>query len=105
MTDAYRVIITPRAAADLERICDHIARDSPKNAALMVTRILDALEPLKQFPHRTIVESHSPRLRYPVRSLVVRPYIVYFRVLDQQQAVRVLHVIHGARRQPKRFES
>jgi plasmid stabilization system protein ParE len=38
----YRVIITPRAADDLERIHDFIARDSEQNAAAMITRILDA---------------------------------------------------------------
>jgi hypothetical protein len=46
----YRVIITPRAGVDLEAIYDYIARESAQNAAAMVTRILDALEPLKQFP-------------------------------------------------------
>jgi hypothetical protein len=45
----YRVIITPRAGTDLEAIYDYIARESPHKAAAMVTRILDALEPLKQF--------------------------------------------------------
>jgi plasmid stabilization system protein ParE len=71
--EAYRVIITPRAASDLEQIRDHIARDSPANAAAMITAILDALEPLKQFPHRTVVERQSPKLRHPVRSLPVKP--------------------------------
>jgi plasmid stabilization system protein ParE len=70
----------------------------------MVTRILDALEPLKQFPHRTVVARQSAKLRHPVRSIAVRPYIVYFRVLDDQQVVRVLHVRHGARRRPRRFD-
>lgn len=65
-----------------------------------MTRILDALEPLKQFPHRTVVERQNRKLRHPVRSLPVPPYIVYFRVLDDQRVIRVLHVRHGARRRP-----
>jgi len=100
----YRVIITPRASVDLEAIYDYIARESAQDAAAMVTRILDALEPLKQFPHRTVVERQSRKLRHPVRSLPVPPYIVYFRVLDDQRVIRVLHVRHGARRRPRTFD-
>ena len=101
--EEYRVIVTPRAASDLERIRDYIATDSLQNAAAMIDRILDALEPLKQFPHRTIVQQENSKLRHPVRSIVVQPYIVYFRVLDEQRIVRVLHVRHGARKQLRRF--
>lgn len=100
----YRLIITPRAGRDLERIHEYISKDSPQNADAMISRILDALELVKQFPHRTIVEHQSPKIRYPVRSLPVWPYVVCFRVLDDQSVVRVLHVRHGARRQPKRFD-
>jgi plasmid stabilization system protein ParE len=100
----YRVIITPRAGTDLEAIYNYIARESPHKAAAMVTRILDALEPLKQFPHRTVVERQNRKLRHAVRSLPVRPYIVYFRVLDDDRVIRVLHVRHGARRRPRKFD-
>jgi toxin ParE1/3/4 len=103
MMDEYRVIITPRAGADLQDIYDYIAQDSRDNAAAMVTRILDALEPLKHFPHRTVQERQGNGLRYPVRSLPVPPYIVYFRVLEEDRVVRILHVRHGARRPPQRL--
>jgi len=102
--DAYRVIITPRAGSDLERIYDYIAKDSPGRAAQLITRILDSIEPLKQFPHRAVRDGHAAKLRYPVRSLPVRPYIIYFRVLDDEKIVRVLHVRHGSRRRPGRLE-
>ena len=100
----YRVIITPIAGSEIEEIHRYISKDSAANAAAMVTRILDALEPLKQFPHRAKIDRQSPGLRHPVRSLVVKPYIIYFRVLDDDRVVRVLSVRHGARRPPKRFD-
>lgn len=100
----YRVIITPRAGRDLEAIYDHIAHDSEQNAASMVTRILDELEPLRQLPHRKVVERQNHKLRHPVRSIPVPPYVVYSRVLDDDRIVRVLHVRHGARRPPRRFD-
>ncbi|HUO07622.1 MAG TPA: type II toxin-antitoxin system RelE/ParE family toxin [Phycisphaerae bacterium] len=101
---SFRIIITPRAGSDLESIHDYIAQDSPQAAQSVVTRILDALEHLRQFPHRAAVERQRPRLRHPVRSLVVSPYIVYFRAIDADETVRILHVRHGARRQPRRFD-
>ena len=102
--EAYRIIITPRAGADLEGIYDAIAEDSAQNAAGMVKRILDALGSLRQFPHRTVVARQARKLCHPVRSLPVAPYIVFFRVLDDERVVRVLNVRHGARRRPRRFE-
>lgn len=34
--------------------------------------------------------------RHPVRSLPIRPYVVYFRVLDDDRVVRILTIRHGA---------
>jgi len=60
--------------------------------------------PVPLFPPRTVVERQDRKLRHPVRSIPVRPYIVYFRVLDEDYVVRVLHVRHGARRRPRSFD-
>jgi plasmid stabilization system protein ParE len=102
--DRYRVIITPRAGADLERIYDRIALSSPQAARATIKRILDAFETLEGFPHHNLVQRQSPRIRHPVRSLPVRPYVVYFRAIDEDKVVRVLTVRHGARRRPRRFD-
>src|SRR5260221_6055020 len=97
-------MITPRAGQAFEAIYDRIAKDSATSAAAMIAQILDALEPLKQFLHRTVVEREGRNLRHPVRSIPVRPYNVYFRVLEDDLVVRVLHVRHGARRRPRSFD-
>src|SRR5437870_1383728 len=102
--DPFRVIITPRAGLDLQRIYDYIAKDSEQNAARMITRILDSIELLKHLPPRTVIERQHPKLRYPVRSVPVRPYVVYFRALDDEKVVRILHVRHGARGGLPRFD-
>ena len=100
----YRIIISCRAVRDLEKIHDYIAHDSPANADGMIKRVLDSVELFEQFPHRTVVEQQSSKIRHPVRSLPVPPYVVYFRVIERQKVVRILHVRHGARRQPRRFD-
>ena len=104
MMDRYRIIMTPVAGEEITAIHDWIARNSPDAAARMVLRILDALEPLKLFPHRKVVELTSLDLQHPVRSLAVRPYVVFFRVLDADKVVRILHVRHGAQMAPEKFD-
>lgn len=83
---------------DLEEIAEHIARDSPQNAAEMVRQILDSIEHLKTFPKRTIVSGQPAGTKNPIRSLPVKPYIIFFRVLEEQRIVRILRVRHGSRR-------
>lgn len=104
MGPEFRIILSPEAAADLQLLHDFISRDSPQNAAKIVGRILDAIDGLRVFPHRNVLAHQSKKVAHYVRSLPVKPYIVYFRVLEQQEAVRVLSVRHGARRPPKRFD-
>jgi plasmid stabilization system protein ParE len=104
MMGGYRVIVTPRAGSDLEAIHDHIAADSPRNVGTVIARILDAVERLKQVPHRTIVEQATVPGQSAIRSLVVVGYIVYFRVRDDNMAVHIVHVRHGARRPPTGLE-
>jgi plasmid stabilization system protein ParE len=99
----FRIILAPEAAADLRAIHEYISQDSPRNAAKLVGRLLDGINSLADFPHRSVVEHRSERIRNPVRSLPVKPYVVYFRVSDAQQTVRILTVRHGARRKPTRF--
>jgi toxin ParE1/3/4 len=103
MLPVYRIILSPEAAADLQSLYDYICKDSPDNAAKMVARILDAIESLEAFPGRTIVEHQSRKIRTPVRSLPVKPYIIYFRILEERKAVIIHSIRHGARRRRRRF--
>jgi len=104
MPPAFHLILSPEAAANLRELHEYISRNSPQNAARMVGRILDAIATLEEFPHRNVVEHRSEKLKHPVRSIAVRPYLVFFRVLEDQKVVRILTVRHAARRRPVRFD-
>jgi plasmid stabilization system protein ParE len=104
MPPTFRIILSAEAAADLQAIHDYVAHDSPQNAATLVGRILDSIDLLENFPYRTVPPRRSRKVKYPVRTLPVRPYVVYFRVIDDEQVVRILTVRHGARRPPKRLD-
>jgi len=86
------------ALNDLERIRRYIGRENPAVAARIATTIRSAVEGLSTHPHL----GRSGRVE-GTRELVVAgtPYIVVYRVLDDR--LRVLSVMHGARRWPERF--
>lgn len=102
-SDSYRIVLSKRVASDLESIFRHISKESPAHAPVSISKILDACGSLRLFPHHNVVEGQSPRSKHPVRSLPVGSYVVFFRVIESQRAVRVIHVRHGAGRRPKRF--
>ena len=103
MPGAFRAIISPEASDDLSALHGYISQLSPESAAKMVGRMLDAIENLCVLPHRTVLENQSRKIKHPVRTLPVKPYVIYFRVIDEEQIIRILTIRHGARRRPRRF--
>jgi toxin ParE1/3/4 len=88
-----RVEWTHAAAADLEEISDYLFEQNPEIAADTTRRIAGEL---KQFPSRG-----RPGRKEGTRELVLvpLPYLVVYEIVDQR--VRVLRVLHGARRWPE----
>jgi plasmid stabilization system protein ParE len=77
MAAPYRIIISPEASANIQAIYDYIAEESPDNAAGMVNRLLRSIDLLATVPKRTIAELRQADLKKPVRTVPVRPYLVY----------------------------
>ncbi len=105
MTPAsYRVIISPRALRRLEGIFEYIFKDSPVNAVEMFDELMEAIDSLVNLPHRYAVNA---AVRFPpdvVRLMPVPPYVVYYRIDEPLRLVRVMTVLHGRQRRPRRFE-
>jgi plasmid stabilization system protein ParE len=102
MPDDYRILMSQRVAAQLESIFDNIVHDSPPHASKLIQEILAGIELLKLFPMRQVVR-HQPRADYPIRSLPVGNYMVFFEVHEKTHAVKLLRVSHAARKRPRRF--
>jgi toxin ParE1/3/4 len=89
-----RLLVSPRAALDLDEITEYIARDNPARAVSFVAEL--------EAKCRTVAD--SPKL-YPVRADLApglrmathRRYLVLFRDLPTENAVRIERVLHGAR--------
>jgi plasmid stabilization system protein ParE len=102
--ERYRIIIQPRAGRDLDLIHAYIAKDSEQNAAGMVRKILDSIAKLDVFPGQTPLKGRGRKLRRPVRSVTVWPYVIHYHVHEQDRVVEVVHIRHGARRRPRKFD-
>jgi toxin ParE1/3/4 len=84
------------AQADRDAIFDYIEQDSPRAAITVDDRIRSQVESLAQFP-----ESGRTGRVEGTRELVIQrtPYIVAYRIAGK--SVRILRILHGARRWPE----
>jgi plasmid stabilization system protein ParE len=99
----FIVRIMPRAAKDLSEIVGFLITDSENHGRDVAIEIITAIDSLDCFPLRCRIHKSSREPGRVVRSMLVEPYLVYYRVLASRNCVEVLTVRHGARRQPKRF--
>jgi addiction module RelE/StbE family toxin len=89
----YEVIITRSALRDLEQIRAYIARDNPSAAHAFGLKLLDEAESLRTFPDRGGFIAERPGARF----VMVHPYLVVYRIVEESRMVRVLRFWHGAR--------
>ena len=98
MSTSRRLLLSPRAAADLEEIADYIARDNPVRAASFVVELeakcLAVAASPELYPVRTDL---APGLRMAVHGR----YLVLYRDLPDEDTVRIERVLHSARNLPR----
>jgi plasmid stabilization system protein ParE len=87
---------SPEAAADLERICERIAIDSPDVAARVAGTIHSGCGRLKEFPRSGRTSRRMPGWRELVFPSL--PYIVVYLVTDE--AAEITRIFHGAQDWP-----
>jgi plasmid stabilization system protein ParE len=100
MPVVFRVIVLPEAFENLDSILKFIKQDSPQNAGRTIDRLWEATQTLSQFAHRYKIHQRKRRDRPAVRSMPVRPFIIYYAVEESPPTVKVLAIRHGARKPP-----
>ncbi len=90
---ARQIRWSPKAAADLEAICDYIGRDSPHYAALFARQIVSAVRSLATFPEmgRLVPEYGNDA----IREVIHRGYRIVYRL--GPEAVEIAAICHGAK--------
>lgn len=87
-----RLRVRPRAAADLDGIWLHIAREDIAAADLLIDHFTEIFRLLVRNPH---MGAATPELADGLRRFPVRDYVVFYTV--GTRAVVVERVLHGAR--------
>ncbi len=92
-----RVRWTTDAADDLERICDYIAQSRPEAARRVARTVVERIGTLKSFP-----DLGRPGRVRGTREVAFPPlpFVAVYEVLQDQEEVRVLRVLHGAQQWP-----
>ena len=103
-----RILRAPLARADLLDIWTYIANESsPSIADIFLARIYGALEVVASAPY---IGRERPEFEGNPRSLVVRPYVIFYEPLAEGDGIAIWRILHGARRmeelmrRPARFD-
>ena len=98
MSQPRRLVLSPRAAADLEEIADYIARDNPVRAATFVSELEAKCRAVAAAPE---LYPARPDLAPGLRMAVHGRYLVLYRDPPGENTVRVVRVLHSARNVPR----
>ena len=89
------VIWTEPALADVRRILEFIADDSPRYAAITADRIMKSVDRLINFPESGHAVPEFPNSHY--RQVLMNPYRVIHRYEPATDCVFILTVVHSRR--------
>lgn len=90
----YNIEFLPIAYSDLDNIFDYIILDSIKEANVMLEKIMNSLDRLKQFPLSGKKLIHNSLNYYNFRIIIVNPYVIFYRFMDD--TIYIYRVLHGA---------
>jgi len=103
---AFRVRLTLRAAQEAESIYRRVAGEAPIHGPEWYQRFIQSIDSLSELPERCAVVDSLSASKSTIRKLLFgkRPHLyrIYFDVVGD--TVRVLHIRHGARREPDRHD-
>jgi plasmid stabilization system protein ParE len=102
---AYLVNITSRAARDLADLYRAINAEHSDAAKKWYWGLKESILSLEERPNRCPLRSKRERVRHLLYGYKPHIYLVIYRVREKQKHVEVLHIRHGARREPKASDS
>lgn len=99
--DSYRIIVTPDAEADLSELRDYIANvlRSPETARSYLHHLRKEIGSLSEMPARIKAVDEEPWHSRGIRKLIVKNFLVYFRIVEEEKTVFILNVIYARRDQ------
>lgn len=92
----WQVVFTPKALESLEGIVRTISQERPLVAIQIGDELVSLTEKLSDFPFLGI---SYPRLKN-VRKLVLRPFLIFYRLHHESDRVEILLYWDGRREKP-----
>ena len=94
----YQIIWSPRSLENLEELIVLIAEQNPVAASQFGEKILHRVSQLQNFPR--LGARFAKMNRDDVRELAVPPWRVFYHLKDEQRAVTIITIWHGAQDEP-----
>jgi toxin ParE1/3/4 len=95
----YLIDITARAKRDLDSVFGEIHACDSEAALKWYKGLYEAILTLERLPHRCPSTRENRQFRHLLYGHKPHVYRVIYRILEKQELVEVLHVLHGARRE------
>ena len=94
---AYSIIVAPRTLHDLDELSDYIGDTlcAPDAARGLVSRIVEAIGKLADFPYEGAKVHFDFVPDYEIRRVVVQEYLIFYRIDEAQHTVYVLRIRYG----------
>jgi plasmid stabilization system protein ParE len=94
---AYKIQFTKRFLADLAEISTYSDKHFPGGSEKALPSLVNHIELLASYPRLGSKASFNS----PLRILIHSPFKIYYKVIEPQQRIDILHIWHGSRRPPK----
>lgn len=90
-----RIVLSEMAYYDIDSIFSYIAQDSKQTVEKLRVFIYEGIRKLSDFPEMgaVIPEEDAPGAQRGYRRIVVTPYSIFYRVLDDR--IVIARVLHG----------
>ncbi|SFH07009.1 toxin ParE1/3/4 [Desulfotomaculum arcticum] len=90
-----RIVLSEMAYYDIDSIFSYIAQDSKQTVKKLRVFIYEGIRKLSDFPEMgaVIPEEDAPGAQRGYRRIVVTPYSIFYRVLDDR--IVIARVLHG----------
>ncbi|AJC16511.1 type II toxin-antitoxin system RelE/ParE family toxin [Pandoraea sputorum] len=89
------VHLLPEAIVDLENVGDYIALDNPRRAVTFIQELRDKCLSLADMPYAFPV---VPRYeRFGIRHRIYGNYQIFYRVVESDERIDIVHILHSAR--------
>ncbi|MFP1716552.1 type II toxin-antitoxin system RelE/ParE family toxin [Gardnerella leopoldii] len=97
---SFNILVTQDAENDLKNIRDYIASNiSKKTSVRIINLIKSSIERLSLFPQFAPAVKYEPWNSLGMRRIVVKNFLVYYRVVLEENTVYILKVTYGRRNQ------